>query len=113
MGQIDIGTVYTVAISFAIVVAITSFNIAALDKLRNVLFVWFARINIIIISLSAIYFAMFSYQAFKDYDKFLLEKGSYDKYAIQSFIYYGIFQIGVFLIYKIVRFISRNRRMIK
>lgn len=113
MNQIDIGVVYTVAITYAIVIAITWFNIVAFDKAQSNFFRFFAKINAFFVSISAIYVIMFSYEAFNNSQNFLSEKGSYDKYAIAFCIYYGAIQIAMLIIYKLIRFIGRNRRMIK
>ncbi len=113
MDKIDIGAIYTVAITLAIVISITWINIVTLDKARHTLFDMFTKVNIFIITISAIYFMMFSYEAFNNYEDFLLEKGSYDKYTIAFCIYYGIVQVGILIIYKLLRLIGRNRRMIR
>ena len=113
MGKIDIGTVYTVVITLVVVIAITWANIVTLEKSKSTFFVFFARINELLVTVSAIYFVMFSYEALKNYKSFLIEKGSYDKYTIACCIYYGIAQIGILFIHKILKLAVSSRRMIK
>lgn len=113
MVEIDIGTIYTVVLTLVMVVAITWFNIVVLERSKGRIFVLFARLNEIFVSVSIIYFIMFSYEAINNYKFFVIGKGSYDKYTIAFCIYYGIAQIGILFIHKILTLALSSRRMIK
>lgn len=113
MEKIDIGLMYTVLISLVMVISITWFNLVRLERTKGTIFGVISKLNEIYVMVAAIYFILFSYEAVENYEKFVIQKGDYDKYAIAFCIYYGISQIAILAIYKIIILLGRNRRMVK